>query len=229
MIPFLILVLFFQLLPENDFEEIFGTKYSFALKEMRSLNPQIDSLAETYELDAELMAATVFPEFIRYSIVRDIIEINSLEIVYVNTGMADFSIGPLQIKPSFAEKIEQIVINEKYLEKYRNNFQYYTENSIEIRKERVRRLKSAPTQLQYIAVFQKYMYHKFPFLRYKSKYYQLKFLSTAYNSGFQSPRKEIEARMDGKYFPWGIFNEKKKYNYSEIAWYFYRREYSANQ
>jgi hypothetical protein len=51
--------------------------------------------------------AVIFPELVRYSALRDMIEISLLKTLYVNLGeeYADFSVGPFQMKPSFAEEV----------------------------------------------------------------------------------------------------------------------------
>ena len=55
--------------------------------------------------------AVVFPELIRYSALRDKIEITLLKSLYIYKGddYADFSIGQFQMKPSFAELIHKNV------------------------------------------------------------------------------------------------------------------------
>lgn len=212
-------------IPPGNFEKIFGEKYVYALSQMQSEKQIIDSISTLYGVDKKFTAAIVFPELIRFSVVRNYIEVNSMEVIYVNTGRVDFSIGPFQIKPSFAEKIEKIVAEEKTFRKYLSNFEYPSENLFEIRKERIARLKNTKHQLQYVAIFQRYIYQKYPFLYRRSIEFQLKFLSTAYNSGFYSTRKEIEANMKKQYFPWGSLNDRQKYNYAEISWYYYQNEH----
>jgi hypothetical protein len=221
----IIISISFQIPQVENFEKIFGEKYEYALSQILSEKHIIDSISTLYGVDGKFTSSIIFPELIRFSVVRDYIEINSMEVVYVNTGRVDFSIGPFQIKPSFAEKIEKIVAEDKTFSKYIANFQYPTENLFEIRKERISRLKNTKHQLQYVGLFQRYIYQKYPFLYRRSNEFQLKFLSTAYNSGFYSTRKEIEANMKKQYFPWGALNNRKKYNYAEISWYYYQNEH----
>jgi len=51
----------------------------------------------------------VFPELIRFNAIQDKIETFALQSLYVKYGKdyANFSVGPFQVKPSFAESLEK--------------------------------------------------------------------------------------------------------------------------
>ena len=55
--------------------------------------------------------AIFFPELIRYSFIRDLLETTALEYLYIENGKnyADFSIGRMQMKPSFIEIFSSMV------------------------------------------------------------------------------------------------------------------------
>jgi len=77
------------------------------------------------------------------------LETEALNILYTKFGSesVDFSIGDLQIKPSFAEKIEQhIKIDTNLIKKY-SKLIIFKADSIKIREERVKRLESLPWQI----------------------------------------------------------------------------------
>ncbi len=208
----------------EDFKAIFAEDYVEAVNILEEKEVLIDSLSDVYRQDAAMTRAIVFPELIRYNLIRDLIEKNTLEVVYVNTGMADFSIGPLQIKPSFAEKIEEQVIKKDYLNKFKDLFEYSTTDPVKERAERLERLKSFDSQLHYIFAFQSYMDKNHGYLEDESQKYRLRFLSTAYNYNFLASGRDIEVYMEKKFFPWGRLNDKKKYNYADISWYYYQNE-----
>lgn len=208
----------------EDFKAIFAEDYVEAVHILEEKKVLIDSLSDVYRQDPSMTRAIVFPELIRYNLIRDIIEKNTLEVVYVNTGMADFSIGPLQIKPSFAEKIEEQVRKNAYLNKFADFFEYSSTDPVKVRAERLDRLKTFDAQIHYIFAFQSYMDKNHGYLENEREKYHLRFLSTAYNYNFLASRKDIEAYMDENFFPWGRLNDKKKYNYADISWYYYQNE-----
>ncbi|MFW5645117.1 MAG: hypothetical protein ACOCZL_04325 [Bacteroidota bacterium] len=208
----------------EDFKAIFAEDYVEAVHMLKEKEDFIDSLSVVYQQDPSRTRAIVFPELIRYNLIRDILEKNTLEVVYVNTGMADFSIGPFQIKPSFAEKIEEQVKKNDYLKKFRDFFEYNATDPVKIRAERIDRLKSLDSQIHYIFAFQSYMEKNYGYLENERLKYHLRFLSTAYNYDFLASGKDIEAYMNKKFFPWGRLNDKKKYNYADISWYYYQNE-----
>jgi len=85
----------------------FGNKYLEVL-DFVQINKQrwIDGFGSK---DAAKMIAIVFPEMLRYNENLEEIETQLLKSLYVRFGnrYADFSIGYFQMKPSFAEKIEE--------------------------------------------------------------------------------------------------------------------------
>lgn len=223
-----LIVSFLLTIPGEDYRQIFEEHYDQAVHQLEQQEDYINERAEYFEVDDKITSAVVFPELIRYSIIRDILEANSLEIVYINTGKADFSIGPFQIKPSFAEKIEKIVAEKREFARFRDVLKYGSEFSVEKRKERVERLKSINFQIDYVLAFQLIVEKRFSYLKRKDQEYRVKFISTAYNYDFTATRKEIEKYMQLAYFPWGSHNHRKKYNYADISWFYYCRENNIN-
>ena len=67
--------------------------------------------AEWRSLDVspEMAEAVIWPEILRYSVIRDIIENTLNYSTYIRLGSSgfDFSVGRFQIRPSFAERLEK--------------------------------------------------------------------------------------------------------------------------
>ncbi len=190
----------------------------------------IDEVSKQYQNDPGVISSIVFPELIRYSMFRDYIETTTLDIVYVNTGEVDFSIGHFQMKPSFAERIEMYVSNYdifnteiKSLFEYKKNLTNHQE-----RKERLARLKNLEKQIHYLNAFVKIMQQKYPELLRKSPEYMIKFMSTAYNHDFEADRKDIKAFMKKSHFPATNFGKKEFFNYSDISYYWYANNYLSS-
>ncbi|HMR44504.1 MAG TPA: hypothetical protein PKC40_11755, partial [Saprospiraceae bacterium] len=73
---------------------------------------EICATANRFKQNPREVMAVVFPEMIRYNLVKDFFETSALELIYANLGSreVDFSIGIFQMKPSFIEKLEDIII-----------------------------------------------------------------------------------------------------------------------
>lgn len=218
-----LLIILYLLLPGTDYESIFGEDYSRAVSYMEEIRPVSARLSELYGTDLPSLEAVIFPEAIRYSIIRDYLETRALELIYIGKGTADFSIGPFQIKPSFAEKLEEYVkADTSGFQKFTGILRYEVTSPSLIRAERLARLKQAEYQLVYINLFIRTTEILHPHLhKPESEEYRIRFLSTAYNYRFDASRGDIEKFMSLSYFPFGSLNDRKKYNYSEIAWAYY--------
>ncbi len=173
--------------------------------------------------DKMIMISVVFPEIVRYSLVRDIVETSSLELLYVRKGarFVDFSIGRFQMKPSFIESIEKVVKNADTLKKqFPAIIRYSSDKQQAMRQERVRRLQSLHWQLVYLKAFYNIVGMRHPFLQQKPLSYRVRFYATAYNHGFFASRNEIEQWMDKKTYPYGTGVKGVQFAYSRVADYF---------
>ena len=92
---------------KTDYKKIFGSDWEKAESFISENESWMKQLSEKYDVPYPLAIAVVFPELIRYSALRDKMEITLLKALYINLGedYADFSIGKFQMKPSFAESI----------------------------------------------------------------------------------------------------------------------------
>jgi hypothetical protein len=162
----------------------------------------------------------VFPELTRYSYVSDVAETAALELSYALGGGADFSIGKLQMKPSFAESMERLAGAEA-LARY-PRLSERGGGEAEARGLRIRRLKSDETQVEYLAVFLKVMAGRIKGLAPDRA--GLRLLAAAYNSGFNLDREELEARSRRASFPYGPARAGAQFRYADIALAYYDQE-----
>ena len=71
----------------KDYPLIFGDKYSEAENFFKE-SPWITDTLEKYGIDPQVAISIVFPEVIRYSALRDLVETHSLEVLYTQIGRA---------------------------------------------------------------------------------------------------------------------------------------------
>lgn len=203
---------------QEDFRTIFGKDYTRAVTFLDQL-AAMDSLIESYGLAPKEVKAIVFPELIRYNSIRDKIETFALETLYVQYGKAyaNFSIGPFQIKPDFAEKVEHDLVTNNL----HRPFGFHPEDTIqseENRLHRVQRLKEEGARLRYVCAFMQLMNLKYA-PREKAEE-RIRFYATAYNCGYQKSKAEIERYLHKKFFQTGI-GTGHTYNYADISWFYY--------
>jgi hypothetical protein len=76
---------------------ITGKNYESAVNFLRHNRIQFNDFFPL-PYDSQMASAIVFPELIRYSYLRDVIEITALKALYVQygSGYSDFSIGPFR-------------------------------------------------------------------------------------------------------------------------------------
>ena len=210
-----------------DYQKELSPDYNRALQYLREHRSQIDR--KIYRSSARgIMIAVVFPEIIRYSLVRDLIETKSLELGYVHEGkdFVDFSIGRFQMKPSFAENLERVLHSSPELsERHAALAQYGGKSTQTARKKRLQRLKKLNGQLAYLKAFYDVVRERFPGLKKRSLPYQVQFFAAAYNHGFMSDRQEVEKWMDRACYPYGTGVPGKQYSYSRVALYFLNHHY----
>ncbi len=224
-----ILVTLLHLSSTPDYQKIFGNNYTDALNYFEKHKTTITTCFNYHSIKQELMIPVIFPERIRYSMVKDFLETATVELIYIDLGAdyVDFSIGDFQIKPSFAEKVEQyLTLTSNLSKKYKLIVDYGNKQNSQQRKERVRRLKLLNYQLIYISAFYDIVNQEFN-LENKSDTEKIKFLASAYNHGFDSNASEIEKYIDEEYFPYGTKHKGKQYAYSKVAVDFYFNHYHS--
>jgi hypothetical protein len=208
-----------------DYAVIFEEDYKSAEQKIKTLETQFSKQFPTNSLIAQ---SIIFPELIRYNLFRDILETESLKLIYVEEGsqMIDFSIGAFQMKPSFIEKIE------KYLQNHPSSIQNNAHFSVittfnsadirKIRKQRVERIQRTDWQILYLSAFMSICYERFENLATLSQNEQVIFLAAAYNTGFDKSEIQINKSAQRKIFPYGIAFGENQHAYTQISLFYYQ-------
>jgi hypothetical protein len=170
-----------------------------------------------------LAIAVIFPELVRYSALRDKMEITLLKALYINLGedYANFSIGQFQMKPSFAEIVREqgpSVMGRRTGIIFKDKSEYDDINNY--RKSIVNDLEDPRTQINYLITFFKICEKNYKTNR-KDEIKKLKFLATAYNYGIDKSTFQIESMIDRKYFNTKLF-KTENYCYSDISLFWYK-------
>lgn len=185
----------------------------------------MDEVIISYGLKPKEVKAVIFPELIRYNSIRDKMEIFALESLYIQYGKeyANFSIGQFQIKPSFAENIENDFLKtfgESNTRTWSPNFKDTIQSQFN-RSSRLKRLKDKKSMLNYVCLFFKVMEVKYPV--WENPREKVKFFASAYNSDYRKSKDEINSFMTKKFFHLGILTSEK-YAYADIALYYFQRQ-----
>jgi len=221
---FLLLVSYNDIYTQTgNYDQIFNRDYDNAVEFIQTNNCIIKCTAVKYKLDEKVLLSIVFPELIRYSKIKDYIEITGLKVLYVNFGKtySNFSIGPFQMKPSFVELLEKEILQSKNKKMFKDVTTYNTNIIQEIRSERISRLESFEWQLKYLACFIYVVKEKFGYMLINSdEDDKIRFISTAYNCGFYKKYDVIKEYQTKKYFNYN----NKKYCYGDVALFFFKNK-----
>jgi hypothetical protein len=223
------LLIIIGLLPSNvsgqqqlNYGELFGTDWQKAISYLNENDSWIRPSLEKYDIPYNEAVAVIFPELVRYSAIRDKMEITLLKTLYRNLGddYADFSIGVFQVKPSFAEKIRSLTPEimgkkTKLLFKKRSYYKYDHNYRAAI----IIDLENPKTELNYLIAFFLICIDRFnpDQLNRESK---IKFLATAYNTGFWKSKEDIINMEEKKFFNTKMFRTEN-YSYADVALYWY--------
>jgi hypothetical protein len=205
-----------------DYSEIFGTDWQKALAFIEENDPWIRPSLEKYNIPYREAVAVIFPELVRYSAIRDKMEITLLKTLYRNLGddYADFSVGVFQVKPSFAEKIrstapETMGKKTKALFKKRSSYKYDHDYRAAI----ITDLENPRNEINYIIAFFSICRDRFSTDQMDDES-KIKFLATAYNTGFWKSREEIMKMEEKKFFNTKLF-KTENYSYADVALFWY--------
>jgi hypothetical protein len=184
----------------------------------------IKPLIEKNNIYYPLAISVVFPELVRYSALRDKMEISLLKTLYVNLGedYANFSIGIFQMKPSFAEMIRDE--SSAYLGR-RSGITFKAASDYEdikaYRKSIIRDLEDPESQVIYLISFIRICEKKFNLTR-MDEIRRLKFLASAYNSGIDKTGIQIAKMADKKFFSTKLISSEK-YCYADVSLFWYNQ------
>lgn len=226
----LLLIILFSA-PINDcltqpvsYRDIFGDSWNKAEAFEKANRSWMEPLLVANKISYPVAISIVFPELVRYSALSDKMEVTLLKTLYVNLGedYANFSIGQFQMKPSFAgsirEKVSEVLTGGSDIV-FKSSSEYA--DIKDFRKSIVSDLEKPESQIRYLIAFIKLCENKFH-LEGKDEKSIVRFLSTAYNSGFSKTGAEIENMTGRKFFSAGPFSSRL-YCYSDISVYWFEQ------
>lgn len=207
--------------PEN-YQVVFGEDWKKAETFEKENRHWIEPILAKNHVPYKLAMAVVFPELVRYSALKDKMEVGLLKTLYVNLGneYADFSIGIFQMKPSFAETIrdESSTYSGRRSGITFKNLSSYDDIK-DFRKSIVIDLEDPESQVIYLISFIQICEKKFNLSRLDEEKL-LKFLATAYNFGIDKKPLEIVRMSDKKFFSTKLI-AGEKYSYADVSLFWY--------
>ena len=207
-----------------NYDNIFGDDWRKASVYVTENREWMEPYLEKNNIPYPEAIAVIFPELVRYSSLRDKMEISILKTLYVNLGetYANFSIGVFQMKPSFAAYIreESKPVSGKYSEITFKKSKNY-DDIRDFRKEIVADLEDPAQQLKYLAAFFFLCEKKYRVSR-MDESDRIKFLAAAYNCGIDKDRKSIEEMTGKKFFNTKLFRTEN-YSYADVSLYWYNQ------
>jgi hypothetical protein len=206
-----------------NYQKEFGDDWTQAEKFVKEHRTEWKQIFEEFEVDADIATAIVFPELIRYSRWQDAIETAAVNGLYISGGKekANFSIGRFQMKPSFAEEIDEEWNKSKLAREF--NFLFDTRDASDARRNRLKRLGTLEGQCRYLAIFIRLMFLRHPRLQTLPKEQQIRFLATAYNRSHTASWEQNLRMQKQCHFHTDMIKTRstKTYRYSDIAVTFY--------
>lgn len=211
-------------IPKMDYVSEFGKNWVNAQNILLKNQASFRALADSFSVPFNEIISIVFPELVRYSSIKDKMEVTLLKILYAYKGKeyADFSVGVFQMKPSFAEKIREEVkasSNKELLKIFGAN-QFSPDNRAQ-REQLVAELENPVCQFEYLIAFYKLYDIKFRNKLWKNKIEKIKYYATAYNCGFFHSNEYIESMMNKKIYSIDILKSGPYYFYSDISAFYY--------
>jgi hypothetical protein len=205
-----------------NYRELFGDDWKKAQVFEKENRSWMEPLLAKNHISYRLAIAIIFPELVRYSALRDKMEITMLKTLYVNLGeeYANFSIGQFQIKPSFAELIRE---ESQAVSGRRSGITFRLKPDFDdikdFRKSIVADLEDVKSEFNYLIAFIKLCEKKYKTNR-KNEMLRLKFLATAYNYGIDKSASQIESMTDKKFFNTRLFRTEN-YSYADVSLFWY--------
>lgn len=211
--------------PAPDYKLHYGDAYSAAINFCSSNKALFQAKASEHHIDAAALSAIVFPELIRFNAFQNLFETAALELGYVNAGakVADFSIGPFQMKPSFIETMEKLVENapaDSWAAGFQELCSFDAGDEQSIRQQRLQRLKQTDWQIDYLLCYFKYAETVTANdLKADEK---IRNIATRYNCGPTKSNLELQKWLFRKSFPYGpAVSTDNQHCYADIAVDFY--------
>ena len=206
---------------KDKFINSFNDDIDRAIEFIDSHRDKIIEISKDYGIDANIALSIIFPELVRYNHLKDQIEVSANKLFYIKWGpeYADFSIGILQMKPTFIERLSKTRKRDKY-----NDLFLYSENSSkeDVRGIIIDRLQDVEYQLKYLAYFINIIDTSNE-VKFKNNYDKITYYATAYNAGSWYNEDNNQKLSKKKTYPYGANNDEiKQYSYSDISLYYYQ-------
>lgn len=211
-----------------DYPEIFGEDWEKACAYEKENRGWIDSALRKNHISYPVAVSVIFPELVRYSALRDKMEISLLKTLYVNLGddYANFSIGLFQMKPSFAELIRKDAPRIEGPGKALLGKSSGYNDIKEFRRSVVNDLEDPKTQIYYLIAFIKICEERYN-SDLKDIHSQVKFLAAAYNCGIDKTLTQIDSMSNRKFFNTRLF-KTENYSYTDISLYWYNKHIAGS-
>jgi len=205
-----------------SYSEIFGDDWKKALLFEKENRSWMEPVLAKNHIPYPLAIAVIFPELVRYSALRDRMEVTLLKALYINLGdnYANFSVGQFQMKPSFAMMVREqshSVLSRRSGISFKREAEY--DDDLEYRKSIVEDLEDTKTQFNYLVTFIKICDKNFRTNR-MDETEKLKFIATAYNFGINKSSAAIESMINRKFFNTKLF-KTENYCYADVSLFWY--------
>ena len=202
-----------------DYRKVFGSNWVEAERYVSEHHDEWKQEFDLFGVDSRMAEAVVFPELIRYSMWKDEIERTAVNGLYVSKGRegANFSICRFQMKPSFAEEVEQAWNRSSLSKEY--GFSFNLADNNEARRSRIRRLSTMQGQCRYLAIFIRLQQQRHPQLSQLTLKEQVRILATAYNRSFSASWQSLCKMQHERHFHTDIIKTRstRLYCYADIA------------
>jgi len=202
-----------------DYRKVFGSNWVEAERYVSEHHDEWKQEFDLFGVDSRMAEAVVFPELIRYSMWKDEIERTAVNGLYVSKGRegANFSICRFQMKPSFAEEVEQAWNRSSLSKEY--GFSFNLADNNEARRSRIRRLSTMLGQCRYLAIFIRLQQQRHPQLSQLTLKEQVRILATAYNRSFSASWQSLCKMQHERHFHTDIIKTRstRLYCYADIA------------
>lgn len=209
-----------------DFGNTFGQRSVTAQKRLSMLSSSFDLCAAACNKSSLFMQSIVFPEVMRYNSLKDDIETESLHTLYAQFGeeYANFSIGLFQMKPSFAQQVEEkskLLLSDDLNRELQLAIKM--NDPIAEREERIKRLEDNQWQMIYLTAFICICDTLYSDKIFSNEADRLQWYATVYNAGFDKQDNYISEKIKQENFYLNQDMPGKKFKYAAIAAWFYNR------
>lgn len=163
--------------------------------------------------------AVVLPEISQFTYLEDVAMKEPLKPLYIKYEVDRMSFGLLQMRPGFAEDVEErLAGNPQLARQFADLCRYRVKEPEKVRAERLNRLENLRSQTRYLAAFILLAQEKIRAWNIKDPRQQVRYFATLYNGGLDLDQNDITLLQKKTQFPHG---KLVRYNYSAIALEFY--------